>query len=91
MNLVEIKDFGFSYPESSRKVLEHVNLNIKEGTLNVIMGRSGCGKSTLLRQLKSVLAPAGEKEGEILYRNIPLREPGNRVCDAKSGQPDRDR
>ena len=52
MNLVEIKDFGFSYPESSRKVLEHVNLNIKEGTLNVIMGRSGCGKSTLLRQLK---------------------------------------
>ena len=51
MNLVEIKDFGFSYPESSRKVLEHVNLNIKEGTLNVIMGRSGCGKSTLLRQL----------------------------------------
>ena len=63
MNLVEIKDFGFSYPESSRKVLEHVNLNIKEGTLNVIMGRSGCGKSTLLRQLKSVLAPAGEKRG----------------------------
>ena len=34
MNLVEIKDFGFSYPESSRKVLEHVNLNIKEGTLS---------------------------------------------------------
>ena len=48
MNLVEIKDFGFSYPESSRKVLEHVNLNIKEGTLNVIMGRSGCGKSTVV-------------------------------------------
>ena len=36
MNLVEIKDFGFSYPESSRKVLEHVNLNIKEGTLNAV-------------------------------------------------------
>ena len=79
MNLVEIKDFGFSYPESSRKVLEHVNLNIKEGTLNVIMGRSGCGKSTLLRQLKSVLAPAGEKEGEILYRNIPLRDTDHRT------------
>ena len=79
MNLVEIKDFGFSYPESSRKVLEHVNLNIKEGTLNVIMGRSGCGKSTLLRQLKSVLAPAGEKEGEILYRNNPLRETDHRT------------
>ena len=85
MNLVEIKDFGFSYPESSRKVLEHVNLNIKEGTLNVIMGRSGCGKSTLLRQLKSVLAPAGEKEGEILYRNIPLRYTDHRTQSQEIG------
>ncbi len=57
MNLVEVKDFSFSYPECSHKVLEHVNLKIKEGTLNVICGRSGCGKSTLLRQLKTVLAP----------------------------------
>lgn len=85
MNLVEIKNFGFSYPESSRKVLEHVNLNIKEGTLNVIMGRSGCGKSTLLRQLKSVLAPAGEKEGEILYRNIPLRDTDHRTQSQEIG------
>ena len=85
MNLVEIKDFGFSYPESSRKVLDHVNLNIKEGTLNVIMGRSGCGKSTLLRQLKSVLAPAGEKEGEILYRNIPLRDTDHRTQSQEIG------
>ena len=45
MNLVEIKDFGFSYPESSRKVLEHVNLNIKEGTLNVIMGGAAAEKA----------------------------------------------
>jgi len=85
MNLVEIKDFGFSYPESSRKVLEHVNLNIKEGTLNVIMGRSGCGKSTLLRQLKSVLAPAGEKEGKILYRNIPLEDTDHRTQSQEIG------
>ena len=85
MNLVEIKDFGFSYPERSRKVLEHVNLNIKEGTLNVIMGRSGCGKSTLLRQLKSVLAPAGEKEGEILYRNILLRDTDHRTQSQEIG------
>lgn len=85
MNLVEIKDFGFSYPESSRKVLEHVNLNIKEETLNVIMGRSGCGKSTLLRQLKSVLAPAGEKEGKILYRNIPLEDTDHRTQSQEIG------
>ena len=49
------------------------------------MGRSGCGKSTLLRQLKSVLAPAGEKEGEILYRNIPLRDTDHRTQSQEIG------
>ena len=60
MNLVEVKEFSFAYPECSRKVLDHANLKIEEGTLNVICGRSGCGKSTLLRQLKTVLAPVGK-------------------------------
>ena len=68
MNLVEVKEFSFAYPECSRKVLDHANLKIEEGTLNVICGRSGCGKSTLLRQLKTVLAPVGKSEGEIFYR-----------------------
>ena len=66
MNLVEVKEFSFAYPECSRKVLDHANLKIEEGTLNVICGRSGCGKSTLLRQLKTVLAPVGKSEGEIV-------------------------
>ena len=85
MNLVEIKDFGFSYPESSRKVVEHVNLNIKEGTLNVICGRSGCGKSTLLRQLKTVLAPAGNTSGQILYRGVSLKDTDHRTQSQEIG------
>ena len=39
MNLVEVKEFSFAYPECSRKVLDHANLKIEEGTLNVICGR----------------------------------------------------
>lgn len=74
MNLVEIKNFSFAYPECSNKILENVNISIKEGTLNVICGKSGCGKSTLLRQLKTVLTPAGTREGEILYREQPLKD-----------------
>ena len=35
MNLVEVKEFSFAYPECSRKVLDHANLKIEEGTLNV--------------------------------------------------------
>ena len=56
MNIVEVKDFSFSYPDQRKEALEHASMEIQEGTLNVICGRSGCGKSTLLRQLKSVLA-----------------------------------
>ena len=59
MNIVEMRDFCFAYPDCSSKVLDQVNLSIQEGTLNVICGRSGCGKSTLLRHLKSVLMPHG--------------------------------
>lgn len=73
MNLVEVKEFSFAYPECSRKVLDHANLKIEEGTLNVICGRSGCGKSTLLRQLKTVLAPVGKSEGEIFTGGCRFR------------------
>ena len=45
MNLVEVKEFSFAYPECSRKVLDHANLKIEEGTLNVICGRSDAAKA----------------------------------------------
>ena len=51
MNIVEIHDFCFAYPDCSSKVLDQVNMEIQEGTLNVICGRSGCGKSTVLKLL----------------------------------------
>lgn len=73
-NIIEIRDFSFSYPESGKKTLKHINMAIQEGSLNVLCGKSGCGKSTLLRQLKSVLALHGENSGEILYNGIPLGE-----------------
>lgn len=42
-------------------------------------------KAPCFRQLKSVLAPAGEKEGEILYRNIPLRDTDHRTQSQEIG------
>ncbi len=72
--IVEIRDFSFSYPESSKTTLNHISLFIEEGSLNVLCGKSGCGKSTLLRQLKSVLALHGETQGEILFDGIPLQQ-----------------
>lgn len=85
MDIVEVRDFSFSYPGQKRKVLSHIDLKLKAGTLNVLCGKSGCGKSTLLRQLKSVLAPHGDCHGEILYRGEPLENIGQRVQSKEIG------
>ena len=85
MNIVEIRNFCFAYPDCSSKVLDQVNLSIQEGTLNVICGRSGCGKSTLLRHLKSVLMPHGTSSGEILYKGKRLRETDHRTQSQEIG------
>ncbi|MFR7571316.1 MAG: hypothetical protein ACLUVM_00590 [Blautia faecis] len=95
MNLVEVKDFSFSYPECSHKVLDHANLKIEEGDVSNDELRHGadCGKSTLSRQLKTVLAPRWKvQSGADRYRGCCHRghrsqdtEPGNRFCHAESG------
>ena len=72
-SIIEISDFCFSYPESEKKTLKNINMQIQEGSLNVLCGKSGCGKSTLLRQLKSVLALHGDTTGEILYNGMPIQ------------------
>ena len=45
-SLIKIKDLVTHYGE--RKILDGVNLDVKEGEIRVIMGGSGSGKSTLL-------------------------------------------
>ncbi len=85
MDIIKVEDFSFSYPEGGRETLRHVDLSIEEGTLNVLCGKSGCGKSTLLRQMKSVLAPHGEKSGRILYCGRPLDTVEQRVQSQEIG------
>lgn len=67
-----IENFSFSYPDREEKVLENLNLKIKSGQFVNICGRSGCGKTTMLRHLKSILAPHGNKSGNILFEGKPL-------------------
>lgn len=53
----------------SRKVLDGINFEIREGETLVIMGGSGCGKSTLLRILIGLLPPT---EGEVLHFGVDM-------------------
>ncbi len=72
MELASIQNLTFTYPQQEAAVLRDVSLNLQPGDFAVLAGPSGSGKSTLLRQLKTVLAPHGRREGQILLNGIPL-------------------
>ncbi len=57
--IIQVKDLSAGYGQ--RVILEHVNFEVREGEVLVILGRSGSGKSTLLKHLIGLNPPlAGE-------------------------------
>lgn len=85
MEFITIQNLTFTYPEQDEPVLCDVTMQLHPGDFAVLAGSSGCGKSTLLRQMKTVLAPHGKKEGQILYNGVPLDEIDNQIQAAKIG------
>ncbi len=85
MESFSVKDLSFKYPNREKNALEKIDFCINSGEFVCIMGKSGCGKTTLLRLLKTVLAPHGEKTGEIKFFNKPLDEYENAEQAAKIG------
>ncbi|MDO4834396.1 MAG: ATP-binding cassette domain-containing protein, partial [Bacillota bacterium] len=81
----EVKNLSFSYSTGGgRKALNNINLSIEQGQYITICGKSGSGKTTLLRHLKTVLAPHGRLEGEILFEgkalgDVDLRNQSERI------------
>ncbi len=74
METFTIRNLNFSYPRQAEKAIDDLSLSVRQGEFLVLCGPSGCGKSTLLRQLKTVLAPHGRREGEIRFEGTPLEE-----------------
>lgn len=52
MEVIQVDQLTFHYPESTVAALDNITLNIKPGDFVVLCGASGCGKTTLLRHLK---------------------------------------
>lgn len=85
METFKIKDLSFTYPGRDRPALTHINLRIEYGEFVVVCGQTGCGKSTLLRNLKSILAPHGKREGEILFYDRPIESISHREQASRIG------
>jgi ABC-type multidrug transport system fused ATPase/permease subunit len=54
---VRFEDVTFRYPESDRRVLDGLNLEIRPGELLAIVGMNGAGKSTLIKLLSGLYQP----------------------------------
>lgn len=74
MDIIQIDDVSFRYPEMETKALDGINLNIRSSEFIVLCGQSGCGKTTLLRNLKKEIAPHGELVGNISYKGKSLKK-----------------
>ncbi len=59
MELLQVRDLSFQYPDSGRLALNRLNFSVNAGEFVILCGASGCGKSTLLKLLKKEVAPAG--------------------------------
>lgn len=85
METFAIRDLSFYYPEQSHAAIDHLRLSVQPGECLLLCGPSGCGKSTLLRQLKSVLAPHGHRQGEIRFEGEELDRLNQRTQSEKIG------
>ncbi len=67
MNLITansvVKDF------TGHRALDHVSMEVPEGSIYGLLGPNGAGKTTLLRIINQITAP---DEGEILFANKPI-------------------
>lgn len=54
---IKINSLSYKYKKSSNFIFENINLEIKEGTVNVLLGLNGCGKTTLLKNIVGLLKP----------------------------------
>ncbi len=68
---IEFQDVCFSYPGTTRYVLDHVSLTIRPGETAVLVGLNGAGKTTFLKLLTRLYDPT---EGRILLDGRDLRE-----------------
>ena len=73
-NTIEFQNVHFGYNEV--EVLHGINLTIKEGTVNALVGPSGSGKSTIAKLIASFW---DADSGAVMYggvdiKNIPLSE-----------------
>lgn len=72
MALLTLKDVSYRYPETAQLAVDHVDLDVADHALTVIVGPSGVGKSTILNLIAGYTTPAS---GQVTMAGQPVRQP----------------
>ncbi len=68
--MITISQLNISY-SNQKRVIDTLQLNMKESCIHGIVGLNGAGKTTLLNAIFGLIKP---DSGEILFRNTPLKK-----------------
>lgn len=59
--MIEVNNINFTYPNTTKKILNNININIQYGSSIGIYGESGVGKSTFMNVFLQLLKPQSGK------------------------------
>lgn len=75
MDFLELRDVTKDFPSQSgppARIMDRVNLSVREGEFMAVLGPSGCGKSTLLQMAAGLLPVTA---GEVRIAGRPITAP----------------
>lgn len=61
---ISMKNVDFNYPNSEKKVLENISIDINSGEIIAVVGENGSGKTTLSKVITGLYEPT---KGDIFY------------------------
>ena len=68
-NIVELRDVTLSF--DGEKILDRLDLTVRDGEFVTFLGRSGCGKTTTLRIIAGFLTP---DEGDVFFDGVRIND-----------------
>lgn len=74
MEMINIKNVSYWYPDADIPSLTGINLTVNEGDFILVTGSSGCGKSTLMRLFNGIVPNyfGGKIKGEVILKGKPI-------------------
>ncbi len=67
MDIIEIKNLKYKYPNAKKYAVDDVSFNVEKGSFIAILGHNGSGKSTLAKLLNALFVPSS---GQVFVNGI---------------------